>query len=66
MISLAFYAGGSGKRIIVLEVYRTWRMWLDASGYGHIPTDHGLGVNNSAAVLQAAIDSHGRSQRDGA
>lgn len=39
--------------------YPTWRMWLDASGYGHIPTDHGLGVNNSAAVLQAAIDGHG-------
>ncbi|MEQ9725434.1 transcriptional regulator GcvA [Pseudomonas sp. WHRI 8822A] len=39
--------------------YPTWRMWLDASGYSHIPTDHGLRVNNSAAVLQAAAEGQG-------
>lgn len=39
--------------------YPTWRMWLDASGYPQIKTDHGLRINNSAAVLQAAIDGQG-------
>ncbi|MDX1722661.1 MAG: transcriptional regulator GcvA [Pseudomonas sp.] len=39
--------------------YPTWRMWLDASGNGHVKTDHGLRINNSAAVLQAAIDGQG-------
>lgn len=39
--------------------YPTWRMWLDASGYTHIPTKHGLRVNNSAAVLQAAAEGQG-------
>ncbi|HHQ2920221.1 TPA: transcriptional regulator GcvA [Pseudomonas aeruginosa] len=39
--------------------YPTWRMWLDASGYRQVKTDHGLRINNSAAVLQAAIDGQG-------
>lgn len=39
--------------------YPTWRMWLDAAGYGQVKTDHGLRINNSAAVLQAAIDGQG-------
>jgi LysR family glycine cleavage system transcriptional activator len=34
-------------------------MWLDASGNGHVKTDHGLRINNSAAVLQATIDGQG-------
>ncbi|HEK1685206.1 TPA: transcriptional regulator GcvA [Pseudomonas putida] len=39
--------------------YPTWRMWLDASGLFEIKSDHGLRINNSAAVLQAAIDGQG-------
>lgn len=39
--------------------YPTWRMWLDASGYEHIPTGYGLRVTSSAEVLQAAIEGHG-------
>lgn len=39
--------------------YPTWRMWLDAAGHGHVRTEHGLRINNSAAVLQAAIDGQG-------
>jgi LysR family glycine cleavage system transcriptional activator len=39
--------------------YPTWRMWLDASGYTRIRTDPGLRINNSAAVLQAAMDGQG-------
>ncbi|NWA02281.1 transcriptional regulator GcvA [Pseudomonas gingeri] len=39
--------------------YPTWRTWLDASGYGDINAEHGLRINNSAAVLQAAIDGQG-------
>lgn len=39
--------------------YPTWRTWLDASGYADINADHGLRINNSAAVLQAAIEGQG-------
>ncbi|SEJ74297.1 LysR family transcriptional regulator, glycine cleavage system transcriptional activator [Pseudomonas linyingensis] len=39
--------------------YPTWRMWLDAAGHPQIKADHGLRINNSAAVLQAAIDGQG-------
>ncbi|AKJ96558.1 MULTISPECIES: transcriptional regulator GcvA [Pseudomonas] len=39
--------------------YPTWRMWLDASGFNQIKSDHGLRINNSASVLQAAIDGQG-------
>lgn len=39
--------------------YPTWRMWMDASGFTGIDTDHGLRINNSAAVLQAAMDGQG-------
>lgn len=39
--------------------YPTWRMWLDAAGHGHVITGYGLRINNSAAVLQAAIDGQG-------
>ncbi len=39
--------------------YPTWRMWLDASGFDRINTSHGLRINNSAAVLQAATNGQG-------
>ena len=39
--------------------YPTWRMWLDAAGFNQVKTDHGLRINNSAAVLQAAIEGQG-------
>lgn len=39
--------------------YPTWRMWLDASGLNHVNASHGLRINNSASVLQAAIDGQG-------
>lgn len=39
--------------------YPTWRTWLDASGHPEINAEHGLRINNSAAVLQAAIDGQG-------
>ena len=39
--------------------YPTWRMWLDASGFTQVNSDHGLRINNSASVLQAAIDGQG-------
>lgn len=39
--------------------FPTWRTWLDAAGFPDIDAEHGLRINNSAAVLQAAIDSRG-------
>ncbi|THF25806.1 transcriptional regulator GcvA [Pseudomonas atacamensis] len=39
--------------------YPTWRRWLDASGHPDINADHGLRINNSAAVLQAVIEGQG-------
>ncbi|MFU3245276.1 transcriptional regulator GcvA [Pseudomonas paraeruginosa] len=39
--------------------YPTWRTWLDAAGHGDLGADHGLAINNSAAVLQAAMDGQG-------
>ena len=39
--------------------YPTWRMWMDASGFTAIDTERGLRINNSAAVLQAAMDGQG-------
>lgn len=39
--------------------FPTWRTWLDAAGFPGIDAEHGLRINNSAAVLQAAIDSRG-------
>lgn len=37
----------------------TWPSWLDHAGVSDVTTRAGLKVNNSAAVLQAAIDGHG-------
>jgi len=39
--------------------YPTWRMWMDASGFTAIDTERGLRINNSATVLQAAMDGQG-------
>lgn len=37
----------------------TWDAWLEKAGAQMVATQRGLKVNNSAAVLQAAIDGHG-------
>jgi LysR family transcriptional regulator, glycine cleavage system transcriptional activator len=37
----------------------TWRSWLDAAGHPEISSEHGLRINNSAAVLQAAAEGQG-------
>jgi LysR family glycine cleavage system transcriptional activator len=39
--------------------FPSWRRWLDAAGYPDVPAEHGLHINNSAAVLQAAVDGQG-------
>jgi len=39
--------------------FPTWRAWLDAHSLDAVPSTHGLRINNSAAVLQAAIDGMG-------
>lgn len=39
--------------------FATWEAWLDAAGVKGVSTKRGLRINNSAAVLQAAIDGHG-------
>jgi LysR family transcriptional regulator, glycine cleavage system transcriptional activator len=39
--------------------FPTWKTWLAAAGYSSIDTRHGLRINNSAAVLQAAIEGQG-------
>lgn len=39
--------------------FATWDTWLDRAGLRDITMKRGLRINNSAAVLQAAIDGHG-------
>lgn len=39
--------------------FPTWRAWLDKAGVADVATTRGMQINNSAAVLQAAIDGHG-------
>ncbi len=39
--------------------FPTWRAWLDARSLQRVACTHGLRINNSAAVLQAAIDGMG-------
>ncbi|MCP1647896.1 LysR family glycine cleavage system transcriptional activator [Pseudomonas nitroreducens] len=39
--------------------FPTWRRWLDAAGYAQVQASHGLRINNSAAVLQAAMEGQG-------
>lgn len=39
--------------------FPTWDTWLHRAGLTDVSTVRGLKINNSAAVLQAAIDGHG-------
>jgi LysR family glycine cleavage system transcriptional activator len=39
--------------------FPTWAMWLEKVGVQGVSTARGMKINNSAAVLQAAIDGHG-------
>jgi len=39
--------------------FATWKAWLGEAGANDVETKRGLRINNSAAVLQAAIDGHG-------
>lgn len=39
--------------------FPTWEAWLRKAGVAELPTKRGMQINNSAAVLQAAIDGHG-------
>lgn len=39
--------------------FPTWDMWLQKAGVTGVATGRGLKINNSAAVLQAAIEGHG-------
>ena len=39
--------------------FPTWDTWLERAGVTNVATARGLKINNSAAVLQAAIDGHG-------
>ncbi|MBI0329973.1 transcriptional regulator GcvA [Burkholderia plantarii] len=39
--------------------FASWQAWLEHAGVGQVAARRGMQVNNSAAVLQAAIDGHG-------
>ncbi|WP_375772515.1 transcriptional regulator GcvA [Archangium gephyra] len=39
--------------------FATWEAWLEKAGARDVETKRGLRINNSAAVLQAAIDGQG-------
>ncbi len=39
--------------------FPSWDVWLRKAGVTDVPTTRGLKINNSAAVLQAAIDGQG-------
>jgi len=39
--------------------FASWSAWLQRAGATEVQSDRGMQVNNSAAVLQAAIDGHG-------
>lgn len=39
--------------------FPTWDTWLQKAGVTDVATKRGMKINNSAAVLQAAIDGHG-------
>jgi LysR family glycine cleavage system transcriptional activator len=39
--------------------FPSWKQWLKAAGVAHAETMRGMRINNSAAVLQAAIDGQG-------
>lgn len=39
--------------------FPTWDTWLQKAGVADVSTTRGMKINNSAAVLQTAIDGHG-------
>jgi LysR family transcriptional regulator, glycine cleavage system transcriptional activator len=39
--------------------FPTWERWLQKASVSGVQTSRGMQINNSAAVLQAAIDGHG-------
>lgn len=39
--------------------FPTWSQWLQKAGVANAATTRGMKINNSAAVLQAAIEGHG-------
>ncbi|HTO61093.1 MAG TPA: transcriptional regulator GcvA [Bradyrhizobium sp.] len=39
--------------------FATWSTWMEQADAADVATKRGLRINNSAAVLQAAIDGHG-------
>lgn len=39
--------------------FASWQAWLEHAGAADVDTTRGLRINNSAAVLHAAIDGHG-------
>jgi LysR family glycine cleavage system transcriptional activator len=39
--------------------FPSWNAWLDSAGVADVATTRGMRINNSAAVLQAAIDGSG-------
>lgn len=39
--------------------FASWQAWLRHAGVQGVPTDRGLRINDSAAVLQAAVDGQG-------
>lgn len=39
--------------------FPSWNAWLQEAGVTEVDTERGMQINNSAAVLQAAIDGHG-------
>ena len=39
--------------------FASWDAWLKKAGATDVTTKRGMRINNSAAVLQAAIDGHG-------
>ncbi|MDI5983585.1 transcriptional regulator GcvA [Halomonas sp. M4R5S39] len=39
--------------------FPSWSVWLKDAGVAEVGTTRGLRINNSASVLQAAIDAHG-------
>jgi LysR family glycine cleavage system transcriptional activator len=39
--------------------FPNWRSWLDRAGHAQVCAEHGLRINNAAAVLQAAVERQG-------
>lgn len=39
--------------------FPTWQAWLANAGVRDVPTSRSMKINNSAAVLQAAVEGHG-------